>query len=224
MSTGRFTDRVLFITGAGSGLARATAKLFAAEGAKVFAVDVDPDGLAATILAIRLAGRHRPPRLRRALRRLEGGARQLHALDRARVREPRAARQLPRAGGDHVPVREELHPAPRLRAVAGRVLLAARAAPDVEARGHGQDDRVPRLGRGADDHGGDAGRGLGDARLVAGLLAALERAVAVRGTHPFILHTGRRVTYAEFDRFANRAAHVLRGLGVGKGDRVTLAM
>src|SRR5213080_1353691 len=56
MSTGRFTDRVLFITGAGSGLARATAKLFAAEGAKVFAVDVDPDGLAETILAIRLAG------------------------------------------------------------------------------------------------------------------------------------------------------------------------
>src|SRR5882724_8861810 len=56
MSTGRFTDRVLFITGAGSGLARATAKLFAAEGAKVFAVDVNPDGLAETILAIRLAG------------------------------------------------------------------------------------------------------------------------------------------------------------------------
>src|SRR5438552_16305874 len=56
MSTGRFTDRVLFITGAGSGLARATAKLFAAEGAKVFAVDVNPDGLAEPILAIRLAG------------------------------------------------------------------------------------------------------------------------------------------------------------------------
>src|SRR5712691_11462155 len=56
MSTGRFTDRVLFITGAGSGLARATAKLFAAEGAKVFAVDVNPDGLAETIHAIRLAG------------------------------------------------------------------------------------------------------------------------------------------------------------------------
>src|SRR5205814_10692581 len=49
-------------------------------------------------------------------------------------------------------------------------------------------------------------------------------AVAVRGTHPFILHAGRRVTYAEFDRLANRAAHALRGLGVGKGDRVTLAM
>src|SRR5690242_17051078 len=56
MSTGRFTDRVVFITGAGSGLARATAKLFAAEGARVFAVDVNPDGLAETILAIRLGG------------------------------------------------------------------------------------------------------------------------------------------------------------------------
>ncbi len=56
MSTGRFTDRVVFITGAGSGLARATAKLFAAEGARVFGVDVNPDGLAETIGAIRLAG------------------------------------------------------------------------------------------------------------------------------------------------------------------------
>src|SRR2546426_5878863 len=69
-----------------------------------------------------------------------------------------------------------------------------------------------------------AHHGYSDRLLVAGLLAALERAVAVRGTHPFILHAGRRVTYAEFDRLANRAAHVLRGLGVGKGDRVTLAM
>src|SRR2546426_11049243 len=56
MSTGRFTDRVVFVTGAGSGLARATAKLFTAEGARVFGVDVNPDGLAETIRAIRLAG------------------------------------------------------------------------------------------------------------------------------------------------------------------------
>lgn len=56
MSTGRFSDRAVFITGAGSGLGRATAQLFAAEGAKVYAVDVNPDGLAETILAIRLAG------------------------------------------------------------------------------------------------------------------------------------------------------------------------
>src|SRR5438093_460290 len=136
----------------------------------------------------RLHGRHARAGLRGALRGLEGGARQLHALDRARVREPRAARQLPRAGGNHDAHHQELHPAAGLRAVAGRVLLATRAAPDVEARGHGQDDRVPRLGRRAHDHGGDAGGGLGDAGLVAGLLAALERAVAERGAHPLVLH------------------------------------
>src|SRR5438874_5846095 len=56
MSTERFADKVLFVTGAGSGLGRATAGLFAAEGAKVFAVDVDPEGLQATILAIRTEG------------------------------------------------------------------------------------------------------------------------------------------------------------------------
>src|SRR2546426_9392612 len=67
-----------------------------------------------------------------------------------------------------------------------------------------------------------AHHGYSDRLLVAGLLAALERAVAERGAHPFILHAERRVTYAEFDRLANRAAHALRGLGVAKGDRVTL--
>ena len=38
-------DKVVFVTGAGSGIGRATAELFADEGAKVFAVDVDRDGL-----------------------------------------------------------------------------------------------------------------------------------------------------------------------------------
>jgi NAD(P)-dependent dehydrogenase (short-subunit alcohol dehydrogenase family) len=55
MSNRHFTDRVVFITGAGSGLGRATAKLFAAEGAQVFVVDVNPDGVAETVLAIRTA-------------------------------------------------------------------------------------------------------------------------------------------------------------------------
>src|SRR6185369_15433765 len=45
-----------------------------------------------------------------------------------------------------------------------------------------------------------------------------------RGSHPFLLHAGQRVTYAEFDRLSNRAAHALRSLGVERGDRVTLAL
>ncbi len=45
-----------------------------------------------------------------------------------------------------------------------------------------------------------------------------------RGEHPYILHEGRVVTFAEFDRLTNRAAHALRALGVEKGDRVTLAL
>lgn len=56
MSTARFQDRTVFITGAGSGVGRATAKLFAAEGARVFGVDVNADGVAETIAAVRLAG------------------------------------------------------------------------------------------------------------------------------------------------------------------------
>ena len=52
----RFTDRPVYITGAGSGLGRATAMLFAAEGAKVFAVDVNGDGVMETVNAIRAAG------------------------------------------------------------------------------------------------------------------------------------------------------------------------
>ncbi len=56
MSTGRFVDRGVFVTGAGSGLGRATAKLFASEGARVFAADVDAGGVAETVEAIRAAG------------------------------------------------------------------------------------------------------------------------------------------------------------------------
>jgi meso-butanediol dehydrogenase / (S,S)-butanediol dehydrogenase / diacetyl reductase len=56
MSIARFSDRSIFVTGASSGLGRATATLFAAEGAKVFAVDVNRDGLAETIGGIRKAG------------------------------------------------------------------------------------------------------------------------------------------------------------------------
>ena len=47
---------------------------------------------------------------------------------------------------------------------------------------------------------------------------------ARRGAHVFIRHDGRAVTYAEFDRLSNRAAHALQGLGVRRGDRVTLGV
>ena len=56
MSTTRFDDKTVFITGAGSGVGRATAKRFAAEGARVFGVDVNADGVAETLAAVRLAG------------------------------------------------------------------------------------------------------------------------------------------------------------------------
>jgi acyl-CoA synthetase (AMP-forming)/AMP-acid ligase II len=56
------------------------------------------------------------------------------------------------------------------------------------------------------------------------ILDVLARHVATRRAHPFLRHQGRTVSYAEFDRLANRAGHALRGLGVARGDRVTLAL
>ncbi len=53
MDRARFTDRVAYVTGAASGLGRATAALFASEGAKVFAVDINGDGVRETVGAIR---------------------------------------------------------------------------------------------------------------------------------------------------------------------------
>ena len=55
-SNTRFRDRIVYITGAGSGIGRATAELFAAEGAQVFAADVNREGVEETIQAIRRAG------------------------------------------------------------------------------------------------------------------------------------------------------------------------
>ena len=56
MSATRFAGRTAYITGAASGLGRATALLFASEGAKVFAVDCNGDGVVETVNAIHAAG------------------------------------------------------------------------------------------------------------------------------------------------------------------------
>jgi crotonobetaine/carnitine-CoA ligase len=64
--------------------------------------------------------------------------------------------------------------------------------------------------------------GFGESRML--ILDVLSRHVAERGERTFIHHAGRRVTYREFDRLTNRAAHALRDLGVEKGNRVTLAL
>ena len=53
---GRLDERVALITGAGSGIGRASAILFAAEGAAVVCVDLDEGSVAATTASIELAG------------------------------------------------------------------------------------------------------------------------------------------------------------------------
>lgn len=55
-SSGRLDGKVAVITGAGSGIGQATARLFAAEGASVFVVDQDQAGADATVTMVREAG------------------------------------------------------------------------------------------------------------------------------------------------------------------------
>ena len=54
--TGRLDGKVALITGAGSGMGRAAAELFASEGARVVVTDVVDDGGNATVAAVRAAG------------------------------------------------------------------------------------------------------------------------------------------------------------------------
>jgi meso-butanediol dehydrogenase / (S,S)-butanediol dehydrogenase / diacetyl reductase len=56
MSTARFKDRIVYLTGAASGIGQAAAVRLAAEGAKVFAVDVNEEGVQQTVATIREAG------------------------------------------------------------------------------------------------------------------------------------------------------------------------
>ena len=54
---GRLEGKRAIVTGAASGIGRASARLFAAEGARVVAVDVDEDGLEETVAGCEHAGR-----------------------------------------------------------------------------------------------------------------------------------------------------------------------
>jgi NAD(P)-dependent dehydrogenase (short-subunit alcohol dehydrogenase family) len=53
---GRLDDKVALITGAGSGMGREAARVFAGEGAKIAALDLDPDGLEATTAMVHVEG------------------------------------------------------------------------------------------------------------------------------------------------------------------------
>src|SRR5512139_1286612 len=52
----------------------------------------------------------------------------------------------------------------------------------------------------------------------------IEEQAAARSRHPFVLFEGRRVSYDEYNRAANRVAHWAIAQGLGRGQRVALLM
>ncbi len=56
------------------------------------------------------------------------------------------------------------------------------------------------------------------------LLDSLAKNARDRADHPFLVHEGRKLTFAEFDLATLATAHALQELGVELGDRVTLAL
>lgn len=56
MDVGQLDDKVAIVTGAASGIGRATARILGAEGAAVLATDIDDEGLASTVAEIIEAG------------------------------------------------------------------------------------------------------------------------------------------------------------------------
>src|SRR5262249_51062923 len=98
---------------------------------------------------------------------------------------------------------------PAQRRAAKPSMVEAEGRPSIENESAGGHDRR------FDHHHGDA--------LIV-LLDVLARRVAETGGRTFLVHEGRRVSWAEFDGLSNRVAHGLRARGVGKGDRVTLAL
>ena len=84
MQDKRFEQKVALVTGAASGLGRATALRLATEGADIFAADLDTDGLSETAAIVREAGdasrreaatsrnaTNAPARLKRRFKRME---------------------------------------------------------------------------------------------------------------------------------------------------------